>query len=304
MASIDTHDTHIRLTTPENIAFEYRIAGPFRRLFAYLLDIFFLVIGYVSLCLIVLLTANLFNAVIPTGDGFFTAILLVSLFGLNWFYGAVLETYWNGQTLGKRLLGLRVLTTDGQPITGLQAVLRNLLRTIDLMPVLYLPPGWVGIPLGMVGLLTTSANRRFQRFGDFAAGTMVVVEERSFFTALVQINEPEVFALAEQLPATYVVSPTMSRALSNYVGRRKYFSKGRLNEIARHLGEPLAERFELPKDTDYDTLLCALYVMAFADLRLAQQQEEEGFAAFTPSQTSSGFSPFTPGKMSAKPQNT
>ena len=49
-------------------------------------------------------------------------------FLVSWFYGGFFEAYWNGQTPGKRIMGLRVLSTNGRPINGYQAVLRNLLR--------------------------------------------------------------------------------------------------------------------------------------------------------------------------------
>ena len=57
-------------------------------------------------------------------------------FVLEWFYGGLFESLWNGQTPGKRLMGLRVLTTEGQPINGMQAVMRNLLRYADIFPFL------------------------------------------------------------------------------------------------------------------------------------------------------------------------
>jgi len=61
----------------------------------------------------------------PGAGGVGLSVILVAWFGLSWFYGGFFETVWNGQTPGKRLLGLRVLTVEGQPINALQAVLRN-----------------------------------------------------------------------------------------------------------------------------------------------------------------------------------
>ena len=54
--------------------------------------------------------------------------LVVVFFLVSWFYGGFFEAYWNGQTPGKRIMGLRVLSTNGRPINGYQAILRNLLR--------------------------------------------------------------------------------------------------------------------------------------------------------------------------------
>ena len=61
---------------------------------------------------------------------------------LFWFYGGLFETFWNGQTPGKRLLGIRVITLDGQPINALQAILRNVLRIVDAQPLRFSRSGF------------------------------------------------------------------------------------------------------------------------------------------------------------------
>ena len=59
------------------------------------------------------------------------SLALLFKFVLDWFYGGFFETFLNGQTPGKMACSLRVLTDRDQPINGLQAVLRNLIRTAD-----------------------------------------------------------------------------------------------------------------------------------------------------------------------------
>ena len=121
-------DSTIEIVTPENIAFQYQAAGPFLRLPAFLID---LLIRF-SVMALALIGAMILGAVLR---GFFVfALLLLLWFVLEWFYGGLFETYWNGQTPGKRLLGIRVLSVGGQPINGLQAVMRNILRYVDMMP--------------------------------------------------------------------------------------------------------------------------------------------------------------------------
>ena len=241
-------DTTIEIVTPENIAFRYRVAGPFRRLPAYLVD---LVIR--SACFVlgaVLLTWLLgFAGLVAVGIG----ATLVLWFLLSWFYGGLFEAYFNGQTPGKRMMQIRVLTVDGQPINGLQAVLRNVLRAIDMQPAVFY----------QVGLLAATANDRFQRLGDLACGTMVVVEERNWFRGVVRIDDPEAIRLAALIPANYQVGRKLGMALAAYAHRRDAFSWGRRLEIARHLGEPLRKKFNLPRNTNLDLLLCGLYHRAF-----------------------------------------
>ncbi|MHB1033253.1 MAG: RDD family protein [Pirellulales bacterium] len=241
-------DTSIEIVTPENIAFRYRAAGPFRRLPAYLVD---LVIRGLIGVLAMLALALLFHLIGVAGMGM--GIAGVVWFILAWFYGGLFETFWNGQTPGKRMMRIRVLSVDGQPINGFQAVLRNVLRAVDAMPAVYY----------QLGLITATMNDRFQRLGDLAAGTMVVVEERQFGYAVARVTDPEAIRLAGQIPPDFRVSRSLGRALAGYVQRRAVFTWGRRAEIAQHLGEPLRERFGLPPGTSCDLLLSALYHRTF-----------------------------------------
>jgi len=179
--------------------------------------------------------------------------VLLVWFVLEWFYGACFETYWNGQTPGKRLFGLRVVSIDGRPITAMQAVLRNVLRAVDQQPLFTF----------QLGLIATASNRRFQRLGDLAAGTMVIVHRQDRMAELLQVNDAEVREMAELLPTGFVVSRSLSRVLAKYVERRPNFSPARRAEIAHRLGNTLCQRMKLSPQTNHDALLCALYQRAF-----------------------------------------
>jgi hypothetical protein len=173
------------------------------------------------------------------------------------------ETLWNGQTPGKWVLGLRVLTWDGQPINASQAVLRNILREVDGLPVYFSFDSHFVLPLYTLGLITMIVSERYQRWGDLAAGTIVVVEQPQLLRGVVKIQEPAVKDLACRLPTNFVASRALARAISAYVERRRFFGPARRAEIARIVGEPLAERFGLPATTSHDLLLCALYYHIF-----------------------------------------
>ncbi len=254
-------DTRVEIVTPENIAFHYRVAGPFRRLPAYLLDcllraLFMLAIGF-----------GLFFTFGSLGaGGVAVGIIAVTWFVLSWFYGGLFETFWNGQTPGKYLLHLRVLTVDGEPIAAWQAVLRNILRAADALPLVALPgmdPRHSYLPLYMFGFFACLATRRYQRLGDLVAGTMVVVEQRDLLGGVVPVADREVIDLAGRLPATCHVDRSLARTLAAYAGRRRFFSSARREEMTRPLGELLAQRYQLPPLANYDRLLCALYFRAF-----------------------------------------
>lgn len=78
-------------------------------------------------------------------------------------YFVLLEWLWNGQTVGKRRAGLRVIGPDGEPARFTAVLIRNLLRIVDFLPAWY--------ALGILVIVVTS---RSQRLGDLAAGTYVV----------------------------------------------------------------------------------------------------------------------------------
>jgi len=239
-------DTSIRVVTPENIAFRYQLAGPFRRFPAFVID--FMLRVMVSMILWFML--SIAGSVAP---GIAMAVLLTAWFVLSWFYGGLFETYFNGQTPGKWMSGIRVLTVDGRPINGMQAVLRNILRAADMFP----PPGC------LAGLVCAARNSSFQRLGDLAAGTIVVIEERAALAGVVDVKDQRAIALAASLPAGMHVSRSLARCLNSYVERRRYLAPPQRREIAGHLARPLLDRYGLSADTSYDMLLCALYYRAF-----------------------------------------
>lgn len=238
-------DTTVRIVTPERIMFEYPLAGPFRRSFAYLIDLMVLV-GLVVVGLIV-------SAFLTLGTASFVGPALVFYFAFVWGYGAFCETIFNGQTLGKKAVGVRVISQTGVPITGAQAVLRNLVGSVD-----------GPIPFGfMLGLTSMVLTRRFQRLGDLAAGTMVVIEERTRSAGVRRVDEREVAVLLPWLPVRIAAGPELARALSDYVKRRDRFGPSLREEMAAPLAAPLRSRHGLPPTATSDAVLCAVYHRVF-----------------------------------------
>jgi len=267
-------DATIEVVTPENIAFSYRAAGPVRRAVAFGID--FAVRAGILFLIFFIIFLGLTMLGLP---GLGTGSLFIGYFVLAWFYGGILEAYWNGQTVGKRAMGMRVLSTDGRAINGMQAAMRNILREADAFPIFVLPLAasegvFIPLPTYLVAVMAMAVTTRYQRLGDLACGTMVVMEERSWAAGLVKMDDPLVIRLAGELPASLEFSRTLREALSAYVERRRFFPPGRRADIARHLGQPLCVRFGLPSDTNHDLLICALYYRAF----IADQELDESLA--------------------------
>lgn len=92
-----------------------------------------------------------------------TIVGFLLLFG----YPAILEARWNGQTVGKRAMGLRVVTTEGAPVSLRHTAVRSILAPVDF----FLPP------LGVAATVSVLLNTRNQRVGDLFAGTIVLREK-------------------------------------------------------------------------------------------------------------------------------
>ena len=254
-------DLSVQISTPENIRFEYRLAGPFRRLPAFVMD-FILRMASITLLFIGFSCSGI-TAIFPLSAAAFAFFMLISLFLLEWFYGLLFEIFWNGQTPGKRLLGLRVISIDGHPINAVQATIRNFLRFADFFPFVPLNcmfidmPGW--IPIFTVGIASMSLTGRMQRLGDIAAGTMVVIDEKTWFARHAKLDEPLAAQLSEHIPPTFVMSRSLAQTIALYVERRALISMGRRLELASKLAKPLMRQFGFREDTSPDLLLCALY---------------------------------------------
>jgi uncharacterized RDD family membrane protein YckC len=240
----DPLDTTIRLITPERIQFEYPLAGPFRRSLAYLLD--FLIL---AICCVVLFLASV---ILSLGSAAGLGVFFAVFFGVWWGYGAFFEGVFNGQTPGKMALGIRVVSAQGVPITGAQAVLRNFLWTID------------GVALGFIpAILCMLISGKFQRLGDLAAGTIVMVEQSPRRGRVQRVDEPAVQAVLPWLPKHIDAGPELARALADYVRSRTRFNRPRREEMAAHLARPVRRLYGVPAEVPGDAVVCALYHRVF-----------------------------------------
>jgi len=155
-------DEMLNIDTPENVAFGYTVAGIGSRFLAALVDTTIIVI----LQLIVLGTSAFAlkaAKLMSDLDAWAAAIFGLVAFLLFWGYYIFFEMLWNGQSPGKRWAGLRVIRTDGTPVTLAESIIRNLVRIIDFMPMGY-----------GIGIVTMFMNDQARRLGDMAAGSLVI----------------------------------------------------------------------------------------------------------------------------------
>lgn len=151
----------LTIRTPENVSFEFELAGVSSRALAWGIDL--VIMGMMLMFAIVVV--GLFTVV---AGGLAVALYFVLAFVVQWGYGAVCEYQFGGQTVGKRAVGIRVLQASGTRITWSQAAVRNLVRVVDALPIVYLAGG-----------LCALLDEHGRRLGDIAAGTVVVRLRRS-----------------------------------------------------------------------------------------------------------------------------
>ncbi|MGK0220496.1 MAG: putative RDD family membrane protein YckC [Planctomycetota bacterium] len=145
-------DLALPIETPEGSTLMLRPAGVAVRGAAWVIDSM-LRLG------IYMLVSTVMALLGEAGQG---PLLIVVFFG-EWLYFALFEAYMGGATPGKKRMGIYVVEHDGGPV-GLEAALvRNLVRFVDTLPLFY---GF--------GLMSCLSSPDFQRLGDRVAGTMVV----------------------------------------------------------------------------------------------------------------------------------
>lgn len=151
------HDT-LALRTSENVELGFDVAGIASRILAFLLDL--LLLSLILFCVDLLVLGIGSDA---PERGIALLVGFVDFIGLVGYF-TVTETASGGRTPGKTALGLRVIRVDGSAVGFREALVRNIIRVIDLV--------------AGIGVIPMFVSSRARRFGDFAAGTVVIRERR------------------------------------------------------------------------------------------------------------------------------
>lgn len=154
----------LRVPTPEHVGVTYAVAGIGNRFLAAFLDVLLLGVLLVGLFLLFLAGGPPLLRLSPGTFSVLAGVVIVLLLlVLPFAYFVLFETFWNGQTLGKRAVGIRVIRDDGAPIDFVAAAARNLVRALDALP-----------PALAIDVLVMLLSSKGQRLGDLVAGTVVV----------------------------------------------------------------------------------------------------------------------------------
>lgn len=186
-----TRSSRLTIETPEGVVFSFELATPVTRALAWSVDLAAIILGNILVGQIAKLVAKM-NADMAN------AVSVAGFFVISIVYAILLEWRWRGQTIGKRLFGLRVVDIHGLRLRLPQIVLRNLLRVVDMLPLLYL-----------VGGITAIFSRNSQRLGDMAATTVVTRERK--------LEIPDIDQIAPAKYNSLLVQPHLAARLRSLV---------------------------------------------------------------------------------------
>lgn len=232
---METTEDRLTIQTPEQVGFDYVLAGIGSRTAAFLVDTvirWFLVLAILAVVGLIykFMPALDLSAWVKDLSKTWLIALAVLAYGLvDLGYFLFFEALWSGQTPGKRRQRLRVIRMNGQPIGWLESSIRNILRAVDLVAGFY-----------PVGIVVVFLSRNNQRIGDYAAGTVVILErkqsvpgDRKQVHAHRVLTHPEIEWYVSRLkPAQYQV-------LRSFLERRDQMEQGPRHELARLLSHQL-----------------------------------------------------------------
>jgi uncharacterized RDD family membrane protein YckC len=230
-----TRTSTLAIRTPEGVVFSLQLASPITRFLAWVVDAV-CISTVTSILGVALSLLSIINA------DFSRAVSILVFFAAQIGYGFFCEWLWRGQTVGKRLLRLRVVDAYGMRLQFSQIVIRNLLRFVDMLPAFYL-----------VGGITTFLNARTQRLGDLAANTVVIRTPQIEQPDLEQIlagkfnslrNHPHLEARLRQK-----ITPVEASLALQAIMRRDEFEPRARAELFTRLGEYFRSIVEFPPES-------------------------------------------------------
>ena len=250
----------LTVRTPEGVLFSFTLASPISRFLAWMVDAAAIIAlsSAVGTCVGILAVVSF---------DFARAVTIIAYFAISVGYGIVLEWFWRGQTIGKRLLRLRVMDERGLRLRFNQIVIRNLLRPVDMLPGAY-----------ALGGIASLLNRHAQRLGDLAANTVVIRSPK--------IAEPDLDQLAQgkfnslrQFPHLEArlrqrISPAEAAVMLEALLRRDEFEAPARVSLFAEMAAHCRAQVHFPPEV-IDSLADEQYVRNVVDILFRKRQPEQ-----------------------------
>lgn len=237
MSTTARYEQQVDIETPEQVVVSYTIAGVGARAAAALID--YAIIWALIFAFWILLVM-LARAISPVADeparataaqssgAWAVSLVILISFAIQWGYYVLFEALWDGQTPGKRRLGIRVVQDGGYSVSFAASAVRNIARVVDMQPGFFYS----------VGIVSAAISKSGKRLGDMMAGTLVV-RERLAKTAGLEAQKAD----AGPELTTSLSDPDFA-LLDGYVGRLETLDADRRRAIAAHLVDRFRDEIE------------------------------------------------------------
>jgi uncharacterized RDD family membrane protein YckC len=251
VSSVISGQGYERVVTPEAVPLDLDVAGLGSRMIALGIDTLIQIGVFFAIAFVL--------SALHVDDTIATVVVLVSVPVLFWGYFFVFEGLWHGRTPGKRAQRLRATRTDGQPMSGAQMFVRNLVRIVDFLPAYY-----------AVRSISIVVTKRSQRLGDLAAGTLVIREAKAIAPLAIGSMPPpppvDVGAPTTRIDVT-AMRETHYQLVRSYFERRATLDPAARARIARDIVvaiAPVARSAESLPDEAFLEAAASAYRRRFA----------------------------------------
>jgi uncharacterized membrane protein SpoIIM required for sporulation/uncharacterized RDD family membrane protein YckC len=241
----DDFTQKVEVETPELVVLSYTIAGVGSRVYAGFIDLLICIGMLIGVVIATAMLQSQFGSIVSAVSAWGRAILVLAGFAIFWGYYVVSEWLFDGQTLGKRQLGLRVVRDGGYSIGFAAAATRNIMRAIDMQPGFFY----------LFGITAAVISRTGKRLGDMVAGTVVIQEK------LVEspVTKTRGRARTADKLAVAVLSEDEFRLVERWYARRLDLDPERRATLTRQIADRLRRHLQQDADTQDSAKLARLY---------------------------------------------
>ena len=249
MTTTARFEQQVDIETPEQVVVSYTIAGIGARAAAAIIDYAIMWGAIIALWLLFLMLAAAIGgggessaptSATQSSGAWAMSLIFLATFVLQWGYYVIFEALWDGQTPGKRRLGIRVVQDGGYSVSFSASAVRNITRIIDMQP------GF----LYSVGIVSSVLSKSGKRLGDMMAGTFVVRERLAPAAPVALRAAPGVGAAL-----TTALSESDYVLLDRFVTRRAALDQERRRAITNQLADRFREQLEDPNGIPLAMLL-------------------------------------------------